>query len=147
MDNDLAKMLQGVQTLWEKQIQLCKEAKERDFSRSAAEIMCDVGKRYKRIALEPKIDATRESMGSDDPEFTAIYNMTDAYVSVMTPYVFSQVHDFLVTPRRPQMPPEFGLAGAADRRPAGDRAAARYDDMLPAPVVPQLLPKTLRHGA
>ena len=104
--DDLKNLLQGVQTLWEKQIALCKETKERQFGRTAAEIMKFVGRRYKPIFLEPKIDGTHESMGDNEGEFTAVYNMTDAFVAVMAPYVFSQVHDFLVSPRRPQMPPE-----------------------------------------
>ena len=99
-------LLKMVTELWRQQIKLCEKRKERDFGRTAKEIMEFVGRsRADEQSIETLIDGVAAPPEKADKRLRAI-NMTQAFIDIMSPYVFARVPNRLVTPRRPQIPPE-----------------------------------------
>ena len=102
MAQDLKRFLESLCDLWQKQVAVCKEAKARDFDAAANAVMQYVGKKYKSI----KIVDDEEGAGQQVVEPVCIMNYTQAFIDIMTPYIFASVPNRLVSPRAPQIPPE-----------------------------------------
>jgi hypothetical protein len=98
-NSQLSRLLKQVADMWLNQVEICKTAKARDFGDIADEVMKYVGKRYAPLGGD-------EKEGGKKPDCETRWNMTQTFISVMAPYVFAQVPNRLVQPRRPQVPPE-----------------------------------------
>lgn len=106
---DITSFLRSIADLWQKQIAICEKAKERDFGRAAKEVMEYVGKRYAPLTDSADIQEKLEALISQNSDQTYL-NYTQAFVDIMTPYVFAKVPNRLASPRRPQIPPELEAA-------------------------------------
>jgi hypothetical protein len=109
MADDLSQLLKSVVDLWTKQIKLCEDKKRKVFGNAAREVMRYVGKRYERLGIDPIQDGIPQNPSQRDSYLT-VTNYTQAAIDILTPYVFAKVPNRLVTPRRPQIPPELEQA-------------------------------------
>lgn len=90
---DLREMLKTTVSLWTKQIELCKEAKKRQFGETAAKLWGFLGKSFEELYLE-----------TPNQDFKPRYNLSKQFIDVMIPHVYERMPHRLATPRRPPIP-------------------------------------------
>ena len=108
-------ILNSVVSLWEKQLACAERVKKREFMESGERAWAFLGKNdYHDLYMKQGSPAYREG-NNKHPWFKARRNLTAEYVKVMLPYIHHKVPHRLVSPDRPDLPPElFGLpAGTA----------------------------------
>ncbi len=99
---DLREMLKSVVSLWTKQIELCKKAKQRHFGDTAEKLWGFLGRSYEQLYLKKTEDQDRFA----DPYYKPRYNLSKQFIDVMIPHVYERKPHRLATPRRPPMPKE-----------------------------------------
>lgn len=116
-------MLKSITELWLRQIELCKEAKQKHFGKTADRAWGYLGKSYRQLYIEASQDS-EEFAHVTGPYYRTRLNKSREFVSLMLPYIFSRVPNRVVTPRRPQVPVELmrALPGvAANLQPIKDQ--------------------------
>jgi hypothetical protein len=95
-------VLRSIVALWERQIDLAKKTKKRQFDETAQRAWDFKGKSY----LQLYIEHNDEHEKFPTPYYKVRRNLSAEYVSVMLPFIHAQIPTRLCEPRRPQLPPE-----------------------------------------
>lgn len=101
----LKNLLGKIANLWETQIKLCEQRKAKDFGDTAKEIMRYVGQRVSTGRMGMLVDGLPMTPDMQNESLSTL-NWAQLFVDVMAPYVCAAVPNRLVTPIRPQLPPE-----------------------------------------
>lgn len=98
-ETTLQSYLRSITSLWQTQINLCKEARKNDFDQYADAIMEYVGDGEGATRLSYMQRILGENCGT-------VVNYTQLFIDTMLPYVCAAVPTRLVQPSRKQIPPE-----------------------------------------
>jgi hypothetical protein len=105
------KLLEQICDLWLKQVDLCKQRKWDQFGKTAHKAWGFLGKSYRDLYLSKDGDSD-EFPHATGPFYKTRLNKSREFVSLMLPYVHQRVPNRVVTPRRPELPPELVAAMA-----------------------------------
>jgi hypothetical protein len=105
MAESLKELLRSVADLWLRQVDICQKHKDRVFEDAARRVMAYVGKRYQRLNVQQIIEGIPQNL-ENQPIYLTTVNYTQAFIDIMTPYVFAKVPSLLVLPLVPQLPPD-----------------------------------------
>lgn len=103
-------------SLWEKLIQRSREAKHRQFGKTADRAWAFLGKNYQELYIDARDDQGEKFPFAEGTVWKTRRNLSREYISVMLPYIHARVPNRLVLPRRPGLPPEL-LQMAASQNP------------------------------
>ena len=102
------KLLAQLADLWRGQVKICREAKERDFNKSAREIAAYMGRGFQVVELDgsaaednPFAHVQAENEQAVEGGFLARRNLAADFLAAMLPYVYHKDPDRLVDPDAP----------------------------------------------
>jgi hypothetical protein len=99
-----SEVLRSIVSLWERQIDLAKKSKKRQFDDTAQRAWDFMGKSYRQLYLEREVGDENEKFPT--PYYKMRRNLAAEYVAVMLPFIHAKVPTRLCEPRRPLPPPE-----------------------------------------
>jgi len=104
MPMNLEQYLESVCGVWNRQIKLCRESKETQFSKTADKLWSFLGKSYRQLYQEGEEDLSFAQ--ARNPWYKTRVSKSAEAVALLVPWVLSRVPHRVINPRRPPMPQE-----------------------------------------
>jgi hypothetical protein len=101
---DLEQYLRAICGVWERQITLCREAKEKQFGKTAKELWGFLGKTYRQLYGGGEEEVPFGN--ARNPYYKTRISKSAEAVALLVPWVLSQLPHRNIEPRRPPLPTE-----------------------------------------